>query len=97
MTPRTFALAAALALVPASAFAGDRSVEVSYSDLDLSTREGMAQLDKRIDRAAKSVCTNHRMTTGSIRSTSVDEGCYEQARQNLRAQLAAVTGRKLEG
>lgn len=97
MTMRTFAIAAALALVPATAFAASRSVEVKYDDLDLSTPQGMAQLDKRVEKAAKTVCTEHRITTGSIRSTNVDQACYEQTRQKMKEQVAALAAHQQQG
>jgi len=54
--------AAAAALIAAStpAFAGDRasrSVEVSFTDLDLTTDAGAKALESRIKVAARSVCT----------------------------------------
>jgi UrcA family protein len=70
---------------------------VKYTDLDLSTARGQAQLEKRIDRAARAVCTSHQLMTGTVRSTSLDEACYEQARLKVREQVAAVTGLKLQG
>ena len=57
LTKTSFALAAALVasgLTPAvaSATQQDRSASVTYTDLDLSSEEGLATLDQRIDRAA---------------------------------------------
>lgn len=95
MTIRTLALAAAMMMVPASAFAS--TVELKYDDLDLSTPQGMAQLDKRVDRAAKQVCTSHQITTGSIRSTNVDQKCYKEALAKLKDQLAALSAQKQQG
>lgn len=97
MTFRTLALAAALAIVPAAAIAAPQSVEVKYDDLDLSTSKGQAQLDKRIERAAKSVCTRHGIVTGSIRSTSLDNDCYQDAVGKLKERLAALGVRDRQG
>lgn len=91
------ALAGALAFVPAAAFAASQSVEVKYDDLDLSTPKGQAQLDKRIDRAAKEVCTRHEITTGSIRSTTLDEDCYHTALGKVKDRLAALGVRARQG
>jgi len=97
MTFRTLALAAALATVPAAAFAAPPSVAVKVADLDLSTPQGQAKLDKRIDRAAKAVCTSREATTGSIVSSTVDQACYKEARQKVQEQVAMMTGHKLQG
>jgi UrcA family protein len=97
MTIRTFALAAALMIVPASAFAGSTTIELKYDDLDLSTPQGMAQLDKRVHRAAKEVCTTRQITTGSIRQTTVDQKCYKEALAKLQDQMAALNARKQQG
>lgn len=94
MTIRTLALAAAM-MMPASAFAS--TVELKYDDLDLSTPQGMAQLDKRVQRAAKQVCTSHQITTGSIRTANVDQKCYKEALAKLQDQLAAVSARNQQG
>jgi UrcA family protein len=97
MTIRSFALAAALMIVPASAFAGSTTIELKYDDLDLSTPQGMAQLDKRVHRAAKEVCTTRQITTGSIRQTTVDQKCYKEALAKLQDQMAALNARKQQG
>jgi UrcA family protein len=96
MSIRTLALAAAMMIVPASAFAST-TVELKYDDLDLSTPQGMAQLDKRVERAAKQVCTSHQITTGSIRTGTVDQKCYKEALAKLQDQLAALSARKQQG
>ncbi len=95
MTIRTLALAAAMIVVPASAFAS--TVEVKYDDLDLSTAQGMAQLDKRVERAAKQVCTSRQVTTGTILAGTVDQKCYRETIAKLQSQLADLSRRKQQG
>ncbi|MGZ3172979.1 MAG: UrcA family protein [Croceibacterium sp.] len=101
MKTRTFALAAlAAAIVSANAapaIAAPRSVTVKYDDLDLSTPQGQAKLDQRVDRAAKGVCTTYQVIPGSIRTASVDDKCYQDALAKLKAQLATLTGPKQQG
>jgi UrcA family protein len=54
---RAFILPLAAALLAAPALAEDApQLRVSYADLDLSTREGAARLERRVAAAAKVVC-----------------------------------------
>lgn len=96
MNVRTLALAAALALVPGAALAAPASVEVKYRDLDLSTPEGTAKLNKRIEAAAREVCTT-RIDTGSIKNRSLDSHCYTETLQKLQQQIALVTQHHQQG
>lgn len=55
------ALASAFVTLGAPALAetpANRSVVVSYADLDLSTQAGQTKLDRRIARAVSTVCGN---------------------------------------
>ena len=81
----------------AAAFAAPAGVEVKYNDLDLSTPQGAAELDKRVDRAAKKVCTTHGVMTGTIATSKLDRECYQEALAKLKDRLAAVTGHKQQG
>ena len=84
--------ASALALAPAlSAAEGDqRSAKVSYIDLDLATPEGVAELDRRIDSAAREICAVDGVTTGTrIRSRGARE-CYETAKNQLDRHFAQI-------
>ena len=82
------------ALIAASAaiailFAGTARAEtrqVRTSDLDLATAAGQAELDARIDRAARAVCKLER--TGS-RIAGIDEDCRARAAASAREALAA--------
>lgn len=49
-------LAGALTFSALPAFAADRTAEVSYADLDLSTEAGAAKLKQRMAYAVKKVC-----------------------------------------
>lgn len=60
------------------AFAGTRVV--GYADLDLSTKEGQAQLDARLRTAARQVCDLDRTDLAQIE--------YEWARQCFTKSLA---------
>lgn len=52
-----FALAALVQTIPSTAAAREgRTERVSYSDLDLTSPDGLKALDRRLDRAVKRVC-----------------------------------------
>jgi UrcA family protein len=74
------------------------TTQVTYKDLDLSTAEGQQQLQSRIEKAARSVCTVDRPTTGTHLSSTVDRKCYKQAVAQVREQVAsAVDNSRLGG
>ncbi|MET0178992.1 MAG: UrcA family protein [Novosphingobium sp.] len=86
------AAAAAAALMGTTAHAGAKAVRTS--DLDLSTPAGQAELDSRIARAARAVCSSQ--TTGT-RLRSVDQDCVRKAAAATRAELAAGEGARSGG
>lgn len=95
---KTTSIAAAvlgLALTAAPALAG--SVSVSYRDLDLSTAEGKAKLQHRVDAAARAVCSARRPMTGSILPAPVDKECFETARAEVTQQVASAIDNAPQG
>ncbi|WP_137680498.1 UrcA family protein [Aurantiacibacter suaedae] len=84
--------ASALALAPTvSAAEGEqRSTRVSYADLDLATAEGVAELDRRIDSAAREVCEADRQTTGTRLESRAARECVETARNQLDRHFAQI-------
>ena len=71
--------AAETAKSPASA--GGRTTTVRYADLDVHTAQGRAMLDRRVQGAARSVCTS--ANTGP--AARVEEGrCVKAAVANAR-------------
>jgi UrcA family protein len=91
----TLALAAALAIVPAAAFAS--SVELKYDDLDLSTKQGMEVLNKRIDQAAHTACSAGIATTGTMLPSRAERQCFQETRQKLRDRVATAGDQKQRG
>jgi UrcA family protein len=86
----TLTAAAILAVSAQPAFA--ESTVVKYGDLDLSTSDGRAALDRRIDRAARTVC---RMTGPRELSEMIEsQRCYRIAIDSTRTQLAAAIAKK---
>lgn len=89
---RTFgfilAAAAASALILAAAPAAMAADgEVSWKGLDLTSDAGRAELDARIEAAARTICDN-----GPVTGSRVDRGptrsCVTTARSEIRTQLA---------
>jgi UrcA family protein len=88
MTPPTFA---------ATPDQGN-AAEVRYQDLDLKTAEGKTELNRRIERAARTVCgLDQAATTGSrIRSHS-QTTCYRNALRQIEPQFARLVDSNGEG
>ena len=83
--------AAALAITPAlSAADGEQRSQVTYSDLDLSTAEGVAELDRRIENAAREVCDADRQVTGTRMRSREARQCVETAKNQLDRHFAAI-------
>ena len=82
---------AALALGSAAhAETVQRTRGVSHADLDLATPEGNAELDRRIEHAAREVCGVGETTVGSRIRSREARACYDQARQQLDQHFAGI-------
>jgi UrcA family protein len=86
------ALFAAQIAAPAAASGGEarRDVRVAVSDLDLSTREGIAALDRRLVKAVAKACG----TAHSLDPDKLNEmyRCRDDARARAMAQRNAILG-----
>ncbi|MBB3034464.1 UrcA family protein [Alteriqipengyuania lutimaris] len=90
------ALGLALPAVPAAA--QSQSVQVDYADLNLATPEGQAQLDRRIDKAAREVCGTDRAVTGTRLKNPAAMKCLKSAKEQIGEQIAArIEEQKLGG
>lgn len=67
---------------------------VEFADLDLSTAEGQAKLESRIQRASRKVCSE--VITGS-RIATVDDECMAKARAQFERQIASRRAASLRG
>jgi UrcA family protein len=68
----------------------ERSVAVSFAELDLSKEAGVSELNSRLQRAAEKVCGLARPSSGSLttRSSTLEkEQCYNDAIARAIAQL----------
>lgn len=79
-----FAAASAFGLVLAAQSASANQVSVQHADLDLSTPQGQAELDRRIDRAARKACTVSAPTGTMLKK--LDKECYASAVSSVRQQ-----------
>ncbi len=66
------------------------SVQVRYADLDLKTAEGKAQLNRRIDRAAKTACGFDSGETGTRIVSRAKQDCYRNALRQIEPQFARL-------
>ena len=99
MAHKIIALAAA-ALAPAALFLApvaasaqsteQRTTGVTHRDLDLATEEGRAELERRIDNAARQVCAIGETDLGTRIMTREKRTCYREAREQLDRQFARV-------
>lgn len=81
---RLLAPAITLALLGAGA-AQARSAEVRYADLNLASTAGQAELDRRVESAARQVCPNEQ-TASRIQ----DRTAMNRCKADVRAQVSAV-------
>jgi len=88
-------LAAALAaLAVAAPAAAQSAVAVRYSDLDLSTTAGQAQLERRIHNAAREVCGMNEVTVGTRLNSTASQRCLAETKTRLHDQVAATIARE---
>lgn len=96
----TFSSALAAALLCGPAIAADdapKSVEVRYHDLDLTTAAGARELDRRIDKAAKSVCQVEQVATGTRIASREARACFKETKVKLGDSVAAAVAKKERG
>ncbi len=85
------AAAAVAASAPAWAQMEQRSVRVSYADLDLGRAEGRKALDRRIEQAVDRICRDDDSIRDLVRSRLTRE-CRAGAFASVQPQLAALYG-----
>lgn len=93
------AILAAAALGAATAFAVPAAAEdapsadVKYADLDLTTSAGQAQLDRRVNSAARVVCGMDEVVVGTRLASREAQRCFTQAKTQIHQQVAAAVAR----
>ncbi|MCB2065714.1 MAG: UrcA family protein [Erythrobacter sp.] len=92
------AIAASAALaVPAAAAEQGESVRVRYSDLNLSTDQGQAALQRRLERAAEEVCGVDRNSSGMALPSRQARRCYNETVRNFEREVAALAAEQQRG
>ncbi len=76
----------ALALLGGAAAAQARTAEVRYADLNLGSAAGQAELDRRIESAARRVC----VIEGPGTSRFEDRSQLMRCKAEVRAQVSAA-------
>lgn len=89
----TIAAAMAVATQVAPAPAQAASLAVGYADLDLSSAEGHAMLNARIDRAARRVCAAE--DPRNVRQLAAAGACYRVALASAQPKLAALKSERV--
>jgi UrcA family protein len=92
------ALAAATLAVPAiAADDAGSAVSVRYNDLNLASKAGQEELDRRLERAARSVCGLDAIRTGTRLRSAEARRCYREARATLDKQFASLVSNDARG
>ncbi|MEM6909637.1 MAG: UrcA family protein [Pseudomonadota bacterium] len=90
----------ALAVTAAPALAGpdnEPQMRVNYADLDLTSKEGQAALERRVESAAKTVCKSTVINTGSRIRSRASRECLAKARLSAKRQVAAAIADRQRG
>ncbi len=89
---------AGAAITPAIAGELDRTgIQVTYSDLDLSTAKGQKILDNRVAKAARNVCRANNPATGTRIISQEASACLAKARAEAKQQVAALIAEEQRG
>ena len=98
-TPLIMLAAIALAAPGAASAtkAQEESISVEYRDLNLSSPEGLERLEYRVEAAARKVCGLDESSLGSRIRNRDAQRCYDETKEMIDAQFAAVVERQAKG
>ena len=89
---------AGAAVSPAFASNVERmTIEVSTVDLNLATVEGQKTLDRRVEKAARSVCRTAGLNAGSRVLSHEAQTCLAKARADAKRQVATLLANEQRG
>lgn len=81
----------------ATAQPGETAIAVRIADLDLASPAGQQSLERRIARAARTICGMDVQTSGTRLASSEAGACYRQAMRDVRQRVAAVIESRRNG
>ncbi len=87
---KPIAAACGLALVSIPAVSSAETVTVLYEDLDLSSKSGQKELDRRIDTAAKEHCGSNQIRTGTRLKSTATKKCESDMRAAFDRHFAGI-------
>lgn len=67
-----------------------RGMVVQYDDLNLASKKGQKELERRIDRAAREICDTGRIQTGTRLRSNDSAKCYRAAKAMANNHMAKV-------
>jgi UrcA family protein len=83
-TLKILAPLATLAMLSVPAMASARSISIDVHAFDLATKAGRAQLEQRIDRAARRVCASNGIK--GVEGNRREARCRAHAKDSAKAQ-----------
>ncbi len=90
-------IALAAFAVPAAAAAETVTVRVGYGDVDVTTTEGRAALEARIDARLKKACALEGAARYTHGRTAIDSRCLTEARASAKAEIERVAMNEARG
>ncbi|MEP0390525.1 MAG: UrcA family protein [Erythrobacter sp.] len=94
----TATLALAFSTGPAFANPGEvQTKSIAFADLDLNSPQGQERLERRIEAAARSVCSAHESHLGTRLRSSQHNACIANARAQAKKQIASAVSNQRRG
>lgn len=94
MFNRIFAAAAVGSMmIAAPAVAGDnegQKTSITYSDLNLNSEAGQAELERRVMSAVRQVCEADSARTGTRLMSNDKRKCLSDAKKSAKTQVASI-------
>lgn len=70
---------------------------ITFDDLDLKTAEGKAELDRRVEKAAKEICGYNEAAIGSRMASREAQMCMKDTQKQIKKSVAAIVNNKAAG
>lgn len=73
------------------------AIEVKLSDIDLDTAKGQRTLERRLEKAVRTVCRAKSPNTGTRLLSQDAKACLAKARSDAKRQMAAMISNQQRG